>query len=688
MRKQTASSFSSIELLLSLHYSPVFEMTFDLGRCSTYVNSSGEVVEKYAMEEEKNWLQNVAMLKVIQKNHMPFNLGEKRDVKEWLQEHDEKARPMCAETLLAVQTVQTRVGGEKRIAHLAELKAELGQRFLNTYLDLWKNTKTNDHYGAVNYSWLERSQTNVSLDPKVEQTRPIWTLETGLLDFEEFPDQSHTAENLLTFYEGSLKKNGLDTTHVNMCVPDGASVCRKMMNLVLDKDPGHDSTICNAHDSARASLDGLGHGGKKYENDELKKLTEKNNHICEKLRNMSKAAKHLHDAQKQFGLQQPKQSTRKAVTRWNGKYMDCVDLNMWNNLVNESLDELGPQTKVSKDSSTSDSSSENDQPEVITVQSTDLQLTPTETKMNRELQGTLRSAFDATQLIQGENGGCSTDESWDIVFGLHAFYSSGEALVQVPRPVVWPLEETVTLDLVKASDLRPSIQKQRKIMAASLEQRFITRGPSDTQLTAMKLNPVRQHTTLTDTQKLRMNAIYARRLKAMERQFGRSEEGITLSAPQPPLQSRQTMGTFADFIPQPTAPKPSEATVRAFESEEEIYQKLIANQERVWYYGGVDELVKQPDGTMQRTSKFKPLIFWAHEEIMHLLPCHVRLVRIDYSLLLAEAVTERTFSDSGLTSSLKRKRLAPTHLSNATMCNDTERHFPAGALELRAEYYK
>ena len=76
MRKQTASSFSSIELLFSLHYSPLFEMTFDLGRCSTYVNSSGEVVEKFAMENEKNWLQNVPMLKVIQKNHMPFNFGE------------------------------------------------------------------------------------------------------------------------------------------------------------------------------------------------------------------------------------------------------------------------------------------------------------------------------------------------------------------------------------------------------------------------------------------------------------------------------------------------------------------------------------------------------------------------------------------------------------------------------------
>ena len=140
MRKQTASSFNSIELLLSLHY-----------------YSSGQVVEKHAMEDEKNWLQNVAMLKVLQKNHMPFNLGEKIEVKEWLQEHDEKARPMCAETLLAVQTVQTRVGGKKRIAHLAELVAELGQRCLNTYIDLWKNSRTNDHHGAVNYSWLERS---------------------------------------------------------------------------------------------------------------------------------------------------------------------------------------------------------------------------------------------------------------------------------------------------------------------------------------------------------------------------------------------------------------------------------------------------------------------------------------------------------------------------------------------------
>ena len=80
-------------------------------------------------------------------------------------------------------------------------------------------------------------------------------------------------------------------------------------------------------------------------------------------------------------------------------------------------------------------------------------------------------------------------------------------------------------------------------MAASLEQCFITRGPSDTQLVEMKINPVRQHTTLTDTQMLRMNEIYARRLKAIEQQFGHSEEGITISAPQPPLQSRQTMVT-------------------------------------------------------------------------------------------------------------------------------------------------
>ena len=85
--------------------------------------------------------------------------------------------------------------------------------------------------------------------------------------------------------------------------------------------------------------------------------------------------------------------------------------------MNESLEELGPQTKVAKDSSTSDPSSENDEPEVITVQNTDLQFTPTETKINRELEGTLRSAFQATQVIQGESGGCSTYEPWDIVYG-------------------------------------------------------------------------------------------------------------------------------------------------------------------------------------------------------------------------------------------------------------------------------
>ena len=212
-------------------------MTFDLGRCSTHVNSSGEEIEKYAMEDEKNWLQNVAMLKVLQKNDMPFNLGEKLEVKEWLQEHDEKARPMCTETALAVQNVQTRVSGAKRIAHLGKSQEKLGQRFLNTYIDLWKNPRTNDHYGAVNYSWLARSQNYVSLDPNVHQMRSIWKVESGLLDFKEFPDRSHTTANLQKFHEDSLEANGLDTTHVNMYVPEGASVCKLMMKLVLEKDP-------------------------------------------------------------------------------------------------------------------------------------------------------------------------------------------------------------------------------------------------------------------------------------------------------------------------------------------------------------------------------------------------------------------------------------------------------------------
>ena len=143
-----------------------------------------------------------------------------------------------------------------------------------------------------------------------------------------------------------------------------------------------------------------------------------------------------------------------------------------------------------------------------------------------------------------------------------------------------------------------------------------------------------------------MNQVYRIRLRAM---VARVRSGI--SAANAGLEGEQAAermvtGTLDDFIEEPVAPCPSvrsDATSR----EEEMYAELKRDITRVWSYGGVRELQTQPDGSTKPIFKFKPLVFWAHQEVMDLLPCHVLLVRIYFALLMAEATTERSFSDSG-----------------------------------------
>ena len=81
---------------------------------------------------------------------------------------------------------------------------------------------------------------------------------------------------------------------------------------------------------------------------------------------------------------------------------------------------------------------------------------------------------------------------------------------------------------------------------------------------------------------------------------------------------------------------------------------------------------------------FNVRVFWARPEVEKMLPVHTRMVEKFYALLRSEATTERTFSDSGLTASDRRKNMKPEHLSNATMCADNERSFPVSTAELKA----
>jgi len=90
--------------------------------------------------------------------------------------------------------------------------------------------------------------------------------------------------------------------------------------------------------------------------------------------------------------------------------------------------------------------------------------------------------------------------------------------------------------------------------------------------------------------------------------------------------------------------------------------------------------------TVNKKQVFQVLVFWANKEVRLMLPAHDRLVCKYYPLLYAEAISERTFSDSGLTAGAKRKRMDPDALSNATVANDNERNFPVSAADLQRAY--
>ena len=204
--------------------------------------------------------------------------------------------------------------------------------------------------------------------------------------------------------------------------------------------------------------------------------------------------------------------------------------------------------------------------------------------------------------------------------------------------------------------------------------------------------------------------MYRIRLRAMVARVQNGPSAANAAFEGEQAAERMVTGTLDDFIEEPVAPCISvrpDATSR----KEGIYAELKRDINRVWSYGGVHELQTQSDGSTKPVLKFKPLVFWAHQEVMDLLPCHFLLARIYFALLMAEATTERSFSDSGglansvciyhaicrilnwfllhigLTASDKRKGLDPKHISNATMANHNEKHFPVSASESKASYY-
>ena len=466
---------------------------------------------------------------------------------------------MCAETLIKVQGFHRNLGDENKAAFLNKHQDDLGRRFLTLAFDLWKNPSTVDHYAAMNTSVLELKEVQVVTEERVMVTKPKWVCTPLLLEFNQFPDNSHTGSNIYKWALGTLNEFGFGWENVLNIVPDGASPNLLCLKLIKEKDDEVEEQVCDTHQVARAVLRSLGVGGKSHDNDDMKALVKKNSRVGAKIRCSTDMSNKVQEAQEKYGVTQSQQFNRKGATRWNGYYMEAQKLNLLASLVNDHLTDLETDSEVYEATNEDGDDLSDCELEVNDLTSDKFQYSPAELILNRQLEATLKPAYIATQRLQGDNE-IAADQCWDNVYGLYSYYSSR---VKVPRPIKWPLEETITFDLVPAADLKDGIKLQREIMAHELKVRFIDKGPTRCQLMAIKLNPTKKDRTdyrsLTDPQVLEMEQIYIAEFEAMVSHMDISDDthqDAARAAPEPEFFQEDDDFSFDSFVQDAIPPGP------------------------------------------------------------------------------------------------------------------------------------
>jgi hypothetical protein len=205
----------------------------------------GEVINKFSFIE--SFPSHVEFVFMVASG-IPANIRRNESFQGYCESLEPRVVMPCHQTIFRVAECIMELQDEHIIKDIRKLKrrfqvAGKSLSCLGLQLDMWTDTKTHISYGATTWSETECDQ--------LGQLR----IKKGILDFEQFPFTSHTAENIKTWFEALLLRSDIENWMVVGITPDGASDGQSALALTL---LGHLVDTCYLHQLQRAILYALG----------------------------------------------------------------------------------------------------------------------------------------------------------------------------------------------------------------------------------------------------------------------------------------------------------------------------------------------------------------------------------------------------------------------------------------------
>ena len=278
----------------------------------------------------------------------------------------------------------------------------------------------------------------------------------------------------------------------------------------------------------------------------------------------------------------------------------------------------------------------------------------------------------ATDKIQGL---IRPEESWMMIKKLYDIFSNLNYMYLIPNTVkIQAGERIITKTGCLYCNLNESVKETIILLVEELERRFIRKGPPRCALICIYLNPDIDAKLLLDSTQLEAINLHAK--FALKK--AATSLNIVLLESSPVQKQRNDISLLDDFScyssKATTLSLASAVDASTTHNAIDLEMDALSNLNALDFSKGVCN------------GKFDPSIFYASPYIVHRFPMHALVAKCNYSAILHEATSERTFSDCGRFIGDLRSSLSSEYVCAQVISNAGERNFKIEPAEIKKHY--
>ena len=389
----------------------------------------------------------------------------------------------------------------ERRQRLSRLAAEhKGGPCMGIQLDMWTCTHTKTSYACINIGTVVEPDHVVKQEVKHEeapnrgQKLPQLRVQSEVLDFNQFPFTSHTANNIKEWLLETLKAHGIALTSISGVTPDGASDGVAAVNSIPELCLKLDT--CLLHGLQRAVLYSIGLAGSTpknpearatQQNPEAKQLLRKHNRFAQASNQIRAVAYGIREMQKDDGVPASRilATVDTMPTRWGNQYRQVQR----NNSLKTTLDAVVGRWKREHNSKPDaivelDPQDDPNSKVGVPVPAQNLGMSGDEWDMSLEMEAFLEHPFQIKESI--EHKGYMTGAQGLIVLAdlMKGCANDKPLVVKLHPPTAKLVDRKRKDELRPARLLCPVIAAGRTVLAKELRERFFDGAevPSDVRL--------------------------------------------------------------------------------------------------------------------------------------------------------------------------------------------------------------